>query len=817
MDTLLQDIRHGLRMLLKHPGFTIIAVICLALGIGANTIIFSVVNAVLLRSLPYQDADRLAVVWETNSQQIGAMMNLRNRNLVSPVNYQDWNEQNHVFEGMAAARFLSFNLVGVERPERIPGAIVTANLFSILNMKPILGRAFLPEDAQPGRGRVVVLSRGLWERRFGSDPNVIGQNLVLNNESFSIIGVMPADFQYPEGAELWALARQGVPDPPGAAAAAAAAINRGNHYMFVIGRLKPGVPVQQAQTEMDTIGARLQQQYPATNSGMGVRVVSMQEELVGDIRPALMILLGVVAFVLLIACANVANLLLARSISRQREISIRTALGAGRARIVRQLLTESIVLGLIGGVLGLLLAYWGVQLLVALSPEDIPRVKEIGVDGRVVIWTFIISLVTGLLSGLAPALQTSKSNPHEVLKESDRGGAGGVRHHRLRSLLVVSEIALTMVLLTGAGLLVKSFLRLQEVNPGFKSNNVVTMRISLPGYKYSGDDQIRGYYKEVLGRLRNLPGVDAVAATTALPLTQVEAAMSFSVQDNPSTPGSEPIANWRSISPEYFRVLGTPVLTGRAFTEYDGKDSPNVVIINESMARSALPGAAAVGKRLLIAGDAKPWEIVGVVGDIRHTALDQEPKPEMYVPFPQAMRPAFTLTIHTTVDPSSLIPAVRNEVQSVDKDQPLYNIKTLDELRSESIAKFRFNTYVLAIFSALALIMAAVGLYGVMAYSVSQRTRELGIRMALGAQPEDVRRLVVGQGMRLALIGIGLGLAASLAVTRVMSSLLYGVTTTDTVTFISVALTLAVISLLASYIPARKATRVNPIIALRYE
>ncbi len=813
MSTLLQDIRHGLRMLLKRPGFTFAAVVCLAIGIGANTTIFSVVNAVLLRSLPYQDADRLVVIWETNSQQIGAFMNLRNRNLVSPANYQDWNEQNQSFEGMAGARFLSFNLVGGERPERIPGAIVTANLFSVLGMTPFLGRSFLPEDTQPGRGRVVILSQGLWQRRFGSDPNIIGQSLVLNTESFSIIGVMPAGFQYPEGAELWALARQGAPDPPGATT-----ISRANHYMLVVARLKPGIPLRQAQSEMDTIAARLRQQYPDTNNGMGARVVSMRDELVGDIRPTLMILLGVVAFVLLIACANVANLLLARAISRQREISVRAALGAGRARIVRQLLTESALLGLIGGVLGLLLACWGVQSLVALSSPDIPRVKEISVDGRVLIWTFSISLLTGILAGLAPAMQISKPNLHEVLKEGDRGGAGGARHHRLLGLLVVSEVALTMVLLTGAGLLVKSFLRLQGVNPGFNPNNVLTMRIALPGYKYTGEDQIRGYYKEATDRLKNLPGVEAVAVTTALPLTQVEAAMSFTVQGAPTPPsGNLPIANWRSISPDYFRAMGIPILRGRAFTEYDGKDAPRVVIINENMARSALPGVEAVGQRLLIAGDPKPWEIVGVVGDVRHSALSQEPKPEMYVPFLQATRPAFTLAMRTTVDPSSMILAMRSAVQSVDKDQPLYNIKTMAELRSESIAQSRFHTYAFSLFAALALIMAAVGLYGVMAYSASQRTREIGIRIALGAQPGDVRKMVIRRGMLLAAIGIVAGLAASLAVTRVMSNLLYGVRSTDLSAFTVVALTLAIISLLASYIPARKATRVDPMTALRYE
>jgi putative ABC transport system permease protein len=803
--------------MLKRPGFTAAAIISLALGIGATTTIFSVVNAVLLRSLPYDDAERLVVLWETNAQQIAAVMKIQDHSLVAPGNFTDWAQQSSAFEGMAAARSVSYNWTGGERPERVPGASVTPNLFSVLGVRPVLGRAFLPEEAEAGRGRVVVLSEGLWQRRFGADPNIIGKALTLNNESFSVVGVMSKECQYPEKAELWVLARGGMPEPPGAATPNAA-ISRTNHYLTVVARLKPGAALAQAQAELNTISGRLQQQYPDTNKEAGARAVSIHEELVGDVRPALLILLGVVGFVLLIACANVANLMLARSIARQRELSLRTALGASRMRIVRQLLTESLLLGLVGGLLGLFLAYWGVHLLVAFSPADIPRVNEVSVDGQALLWTILLSLLSGLLAGLAPALQTSRPNLGEVIKEGGKGAGVGVRHQRMRGLLVVAEVALTLLLLTGAGLLLKSFMRLQQVDPGFDARNVLTMRVALPGYRYSGEEQFARFGSELLERLKGVPGVSAAAMTTALPLSQVESAMSFRVEGKAGPPtGSEPIANWRSVSPDYFRALGIPLLRGRAFAEPDGKDAPGVVIINESMARGAFPGEEALGQRLVVGAETKPREVVGIVRDVRHTALKEEPKPEMYVPYLQAPRAAFTLVARTTVKPESLTSSVTGAVQSVDKDQPVYNVKTMEEFRSESVAQSRFNTYALSIFAAIALVMAAVGIYGVMAYSVTQRTNELGIRIALGAQPGDVLRLVIKQGMILSLLGIVIGLVASLALTRVMASLLYGVGATDLLTFVTVSSALALIALAASYLPARRATRVDPMVALRYE
>lgn len=817
MDNMLQDIRYGFRRLLKRPGITAIAIVSLALGIGATTSIFSVVNAVLLRPLPYADSQRLVILWETNSQHIAALMNLQNRNQVAAANFLDWNKQNQVFEEMAAVRFLNFNLTGGDRPERIPGAIVTQNLFSVLGVKPVLGRSFLPEDAQAGRERVAILSDVLWQRRFGANPNVIGQKLPLNNEIVSVIGVMPPQFQYPDDAELWVLSRLEVPEAPGAANANVLT-NRVLHYLMVIARLKPGVTTQQAQADMKNIASNLQSQYPDTNGSAGVSVVTMQEDIVGDIRPTLRILLGVVVFVLLIACANIANLLLARATSQRQEIAVRIALGANRARIIRQILTESVLLAMAGGILGVLLAYLGIQLLVGLSPSDIPRVKEINLDSYVLGWSLLISVLTGVLSGLAPALRISKPNPNETLQEGGRGADPGATHHRVHNLLVVAEVSVSLVLLIGAGLLIKSFIHLQQVDPGFKSENVLTMRLALPAYKYTSEEQSKAFTTELLHGVKNLPGVDSVAITTALPLSRTEAASSFTVEGQPlPSSGNLPIANWRVVSPEYFQVLSIPLTQGRTFTERDGKDVSSVVIINQNMARSVFPNENPIGKRLVLGANKSPSEIVGVVGNVRHSGLDAEPKPEMYVSYLQTVRASYTVAVRTNVDPSSMVASVRNEIQAIDKDQPISGVKTLNELRAESLAQLRFNTLVLSVFAALGLILAAIGIYGVMSYSVAQRTHEIGVRMALGAQPKNVLRLVLGQGMVLVLIGVAIGLAISVAVTRLMASLLFGVTATDPITFVIVALVLTLVALLANYIPARKATGVDPLIALRYE
>ena len=819
MDNLLQDIRFGFRRLLKRPAITALAIISLALGIGANSSIFSIVNAVLLRPLPYEDSHRLMTLWETNSQQIATVMNLQNRNQVAPANFLDWSKQNQVFEELVASRLISFNLTGGDRPERVLGAIVNQKLFSVLRVKPVLGRTFLADDTVGNRDRVAILSDALWQRRFGADPNVIGQKLSMNNESFSVIGVMAPHFQYPDEAEVWVLSRLEVPEAPGGASANANLLtNRTLHYLMVVARLKPGVTSQQAQADLKNIASNLQSQYPDTNASAGVTVETMQEDIVGDIRPTLRILLGVVVFVLLIACVNIANLLLARATLLRKEIAVRVALGANRARIIRQLLTESVLLAMAGGVLGLILAYLGIKGLVALSPSDIPRLKEISLDGYVLGWTFLISILTGVISGLAPALQVSKPNLNETLQEGGRGADPGAAHHRVRSLLVVAEVAISLVLLTGAGLLIKSFIHLQKINPGFTSDNVLTMRLALPAYKYAGEEQTKPYFTELLHRVKTLPGVDSVAITTALPLSTFEAASSYTVEGQPlPSDGSLPIANWRVVSPEYFQVLSIPVIQGRTFTERDNKEVPPVIIINQTMARSVFPNQDPIGRRITVGAEKSPSQIVGVVGDIRHSGLDAEPKPEMYVSYLQTARASYTVAVRTKVDPSSMVASVRNEIQGIDKDQPIAGVKTMNEMRAESLAQVRFNTLVLSVFAALGLILAAVGIYGVAAYSVSQRTHEIGIRMALGAHPQSVLRLVLRQGMVLALIGVALGLVASYAVTRVMRSLLFGVTATDPITFVIVALVLAAVALLANYVPARRATRVDPLIALRYE
>ncbi len=817
MANFLQDIRYGVRRLLKQPVITIVAIISLGLGIGANTSIFSVVNAVLLRPLPYHDSERLVVVWETNSQAIAALMNLQNHNLVAPANFLDWSKQNTSFDEMAAIRFLNFNLTGDDRPERVPGAIVTQNLFSLLGVKPALGRTFLPEDAQPERERVVVLGAGLWQRRFGGDQNVIGRKLNLNNESYSVIGVMPAEFQYPDTAELWALSRLAVPEAPGAANANLLT-NRQAHYLFVLGRLKPGVTIQQSQADLTKISANLQSQFPQTNASAGARVVAMQEEIVGDIKPALKILLAVVVFVLLIACANIANLLLARASSLSKEIAVRVALGASRMRIIRQLLTESTLLALAGGALGLLLAYEGIQVLVALNPGDIPRVKEINLDFYVLGWTILLSVLTGVLSGLAPALQVSRPNLNETLQEGGRGADPGAARHRVRNLLVILEVAMSLVLLTGAGLLIKSFINLQRVDPGFNAENVLTMRVSLPSYKYATPDQKQGFITELLQRVKHLPGVQSAAVSTVLPLSLDEAASSFVVEGQPPPSGGNlPIANFRTVSPDYFQVLHIPVLKGRVFTDADTKDVQSVAVINQTMAHNVFGDQNAVGKRIIIGSDKNASEIVGIVGDVRHRSLDAELKPEMYVSYLRAPPGFFVLAARTTLEPASMAGAVRNEVLTIDRDQPVSAVKTMSEMRSESLASLRFNTVALSIFAGLGLVLAAVGIYGVMAYSVGQRTHEIGIRMALGAQPGAVMRLVLGQGMLLVSIGVAVGLALSFGLTRIMASLLYGVTATDPVTFVSVAVALSLVALLANYIPARRATKVDPLLALREE
>ena len=804
MGTLWQDLRYGIRMLLKNSGFTVIAVLALALGIGANTAIFSVVNAVLLRPLAYPDSDR--IIWiEANNPAKG----ITDSN-VSPPDFADWSAQNHVFEQMAAFTSGGAILSRGDEPERVRTTAASASFFTLFKTQPVIGRAFSEQEDRTGGEPVVVLSYGLWQRRFGADPNLIGNKLTLSGKSTTVIGIMPPGFDFPTQTEVW------VP-----LALDASTERRDNRYLQAIARLKAGVTVEQAQAEINAISNRLGQEYAETNSGWGVSLSTVHESMVGEVRPSLLLLLGAVTFVLLIACANVANLLLARAAARQKEIAIRTALGAGRLRVIRQLLTESVLLSALGGALGLLLSVWLTDLLIAISPANTPRFDEIKLDARVLGFTLAVTVLTGLIFGLAPALQASKPDLNEALKEGGRGSSEGYRRNRLRGLLMVSEIALSFLLLAGAGLLIKSFLRLRDVNPGFNPENVLTMRLAPLSTKYPKGQQKVEFFRQVLERIRNLPGVESAGAVLSLPLggDTLNVGRSFIREGRPMTPEESANAGYLVATPDYFRVMQIPLITGRAFTEQDSEESPKVVIINETMARRFWSSENPIGKRMTIWRDEKfPREIVGVVGDTKPSTLGGEPAPQMYVPHAQdAGWGAMTLVIRTATEPTTLIGTVRQEILSFDKSQPVYNIKTMNDVVSTSLAASRISMLLISVFAGVALLLAMLGIYGITAYYVTQRTHEIGIRMALGAQTGDVLKLVVKQGMVLALIGLAIGLVAAFAITRVMASLLYGVSATDPLTFITVSVLLVGVALIACLIPARKATKVDPMIALRYE
>lgn len=804
---LLHDLRYAARMQRQNPAFTIIAVIALALGIGANTAIFSVVNTVLLRPLPYKDPERLVMVWED------ATKHGYPRDTPAVANFIDWRDQNQVFEGMAAIAEESFNLTGTGDPERLEGRRVSANLFPLLGVEPQIGRVFTAAEDQPGTQRVVLLSYGLWQRRFGGDPNIVGKSLTLNGDSYIVVGVMPARFQFPsKDDEAW------VP----IAFTPQETASRNRHYLEVVARLKPGVTLAQAQTEMSTIATRLQQQYPKSNADLGAAVTSLHEYMVGDIKPALLILLGAVGLVLLIACANVANLLLARAAVRQKEIAVRVALGAKRGRLIRQFLTESVLLSTLGGIVGLVIAYVGLILLKTFIPENISQAREIWIDYKVLGFTLLVSVATGLIFGLAPAMQAVRFNQAETLKEGGRDAATGSHGKRLRSLLVMAEVAISLVLLIGAGLLINSFLRLRNVDPGFRADNLLTMNIVLPEPKYEELERRSAFYTDLIQRVQSLAGVRSAAVTTNLPLYRQGNSISIGIEGRPAPP---PEQKWiivtRIISPGYFDTMGIPLLKGRPLTDQDTSTSPNVVVISETMARRFWPGEDPIGKRISAGRVEKPedWiQVVGIVKDVRQFELNADPKPQMYLSYRQAdfFAPR-DLVVKTDVDPASLAATVRKAVWEVDKDQPVSNIRTMEEILADSIARQRFSMLLLAIFAGVALVLAGVGIYGVMSYSVAQRTHEIGIRMALGAQTGAVLKLAVGYGMKLVVIGIVIGLIAAFALTRVMATLLFGVTATDPTTFTLISLLLVAVAALASYIPARRATKVNPIIALRYE
>ena len=807
METFIQDIRFGIRMLAKKPMFSIIAVITLALGIGANTAIFSVVNGVLLRPLPFKEPDRLMMIRETKLPQFPEFS-------VAPGNFLDWKKQNTVFERLVAYKGSSLNLIGTGDPERLRALNVTEGFFAMLGAQPQLGRDFLAEEDQVGHNNVVILSYGLWQRRFSGDPKILNQTITLNRQAYTVIGVMPATFHFGSGEnelDLWTPM----------AFTEEQAQNHGGHNLVAIGQLKPGVTVDQARAEMSAIAGRLAAQYPV-DIGWDVKIMPLLEFSVRSIKPALLVLLVAVVFVLLIACANVANLLLARAAGRQKEIATRTSLGASRWRIVRQLLTESLLLSLLGGALGLALAKWGMDLLLTLAPRDLPRLNNVSLDGRALAFTATITLLTGVIFGLVPALQSSKPNLNETMKDAGRGSTEGGRRQRIRSTLVVLEVATALVLLVGAGLMIKSFWQLQKVDPGFNPDNALTVQVSLPKTKYPEESQQVAFFQQLIERVATLPGVQSAGAGHVVPLSGNDFVLAFEIDGRPPLqPGVTQSTNYYSVSADYFKAMGIPLRRGRVFTERDIKDSPRVAVINETMAKKIFPDEDPIGKRITFDNRQKEnpewFEIVGIVGDVKQYGLDQVTTMQTYEPYIQQTFPYMTLVVRTTGDPTNLNAAIRSEVLKLDKEQPTTNFKTLNEFFSISIAQQRFSVVLLGVFAVVALVLSAVGIYGVLSYAVTQRTHEIGIRVALGARRRDVLRLVVGQGMLLTVIGVAGGLGAAFALTRLMASLLFGVTATDAVTFASVASLLLAVALLACYIPARRATKVDPLVALRYE
>jgi putative ABC transport system permease protein len=814
MDNLIQDIRYGVRMLLKSPSVSIVATIALALGIGANTAIFSVVNAVLLKPLPFPEPESLMAVFETN-QQRGQL-----RGSYSYPNYFDLRDQNNVFEHIAAHHDNDFILTGHGEPARLPGVVVTSNLFTLLRVMPALGRNFSPEDDKPSDSdRSVILSHSLFEKRFGSDPSIINKSITLDGKSYNVIGVMPQGFRYPiqnDPVDLW------ITIAIDAAGKSPVTAQRGAHFLRLVGRLKPGVTREQAQADVTTIAARLEQQYPDKNSHRGIYIEPSLQALVGDIRPALLILLGAVACVLLIACANVANLLLARAMTRHKEMAIRAALGASRLRVVRQLLTESVLLSLVGGAIGLLLAVWWSQLLIQLGKEDIPRAVYVGVDWRVLGFTVGISVLTGLLFGLVPAFHSSKTGLTESLKEGGRGSGDLGRRNGIRSLLVVSEVAVAVVLLVGAGLLIQSLWRLQHVDAGMKPENVLTFNVVLPEVRYSEDKQWQ-FYKELQSRIATLPGVQSTSSVFPLPFSGDRFSISFKIDGRPVAPKDEPSADFFTTDGGYFKTMGIPILKGRDFDQRDQHRSTPVIIVSQEFARQHFPNEDPIGKRVepgisSYEGEDSPMrEIVGVVGDVKHRGLNTEVKPTYYVPQTQVPFPQMVVVAKTSSDPHALIKAANSEVAALDKDLPMFRARTMEEYISASVTTPRFNTTLLSIFAGVALILTIVGLYGVMSYAVAQRTNEIGIRLALGAQSRDVLAMIIKQGLWFVVVGLVLGLIGAFALTRLMTGLLFGVATNDPLTFGAVALLLFLVALLACYLPARRATRVDPMEALRCE
>ena len=812
LDDVWQDLRYAVRTMLKRPGFAGVAVVALALGIGANTAIFSLVNAILLRQLPFHQPEQL--VW------VSARRPEPGKYPFTLPDFIDYRDQNRGLSGIAAFANWSANLTDRGDPERLQGLRISAGAFQMLGVQAVIGRALLPADDTPGQQRVVVLSYGLWQRRFGADPRLVGDKLILNGDSYTVVGVLPPQFFFPiKEAEL------AIPLAPDADPWRD--VRSSVNFLRALARLKPGVTRAQAEADLTAVARRLRQQYPVANAQkLGVTLSPLHEEVVANFRLALWVLLGAVGVLLLMTCVNLANLALARAAARHREMAIRTALGATRWRLVRQLVTESLLLAGLGGVAGLLLARNGIDLLLALSPASLPRAAEVSVDFRVLGFTLALALLAGLIFGLAPAWQATRVSLNAELKESGRG-AGGERQSRARSLLVVSEIALSLVLLVGAGLLVKSFLRLQAINPGFEAENVLVIRLSLPKAQYPDRAAATAFYDKLRPRLENLPGVESVGVVSALPLSGVMASIPFTIEGRASAPDEALRADYRLVSAGYFRVLKIPLLAGREFNERDTAQTTSVALVSQSLARRYWPNASPLGAHLRIDdNDQGPRlvEIVGVVGDVKHLSLDGEPAPHIYLPIHQTHEDAVVwLTnnqywlLRTAVGPLTLSAAARREIQAVDREVPTSSLRTMEQYLAASVAPRRFNVWLLTVFAGAALVLAGTGLYGVVSSGVAQRRREIGIRMALGAQGGDVLKLVIGQGMTMTLGGIALGLGAALGLTRLLKSLLFSVSATDPLTFLVTAWLLMVVALLASWIPARRAMRVDPIVALREE
>ena len=810
MHTLWQDLRYGLHMLWKTPGFTLIAVLALALGIGANTFIFSVVNTLLLRPLPFPDSDRITSIL-VKDPDTGTLYTS-----YSLPNYEDIRDQNQVFEQVAAMTMSTEFLYSGDEPERLRGARISAEIFPLLGVKPWLGRTYSSEEERSDSGSFIVLSHDLWQRRFNSDPNIVNQSLLIGSQPTTVLGVMPPGFKFPVGApqvDFWMPLISSIPP--------AARTARGAVYLGLFARLKPNVTLAQAQAEMTLIGNNLARQYPEANTGLSIVPVSTRDRLVGRIRPALLVLLGAVALVLLIACANVANLLLARASVRQKEIAIRTAIGATRWRVVRQLLTESLLLSIIGGAAGVLLALWAIDLLVSWNPSNLPRVAELGLDRNVLLFTVGLTTLTGLVFGLAPALQTSRLDLNETLKDGTRESSGGMKRNRTRSALVISEIALSLILLVGATLLFQSLRRILAISPGFAPEQVLTAAVSVSSDKYPEKEQRAAFYHQALERIAALPGVESAGIVSPLPLGGSFYSFTFDIAGQPPfQPGQQPSADRRIISPDYFRTMTTPVLKGRAFGSQDNATAPPVMIVNDTFARRFFPGEEVLGKRI-IPGEGRiavTREIVGVVGSIRHEGLDVEPTPEYYVPYEQANVEDMTVVARTTSgNPTTIAGPLRDVIRAMDKEQPVYNVRPMTQLVTESLAQRRFNMVLLGGFALLALVLAGIGIYGVMSYSVAQRTREIGVRIALGAQSRDVLKMVLSQALLLTVLGLGIGLVGAFALTRFLVTLLFEVKPTDLTTFATVSIVLGAIAIMACVIPARRATKVDPLVALRYE